>query len=93
MPVQTNRFSQRRGNVLRFTGRPPPGVAALIVERLSEWTRSDTINKWLRIVLAGLLVVMLSGLGWVVLCPQESDPILDGKPLTAWLDNYVAGNR
>ena len=49
------------------------------------------MKKRLRIALATLLVAILGGLAWAGLRPRESDPIVDGKPLTTWLDNYVGG--
>ena len=47
--------------------------------------------KRVHIALAVLLVAVLAVLAWEILRPRELNPIVDGKPLTSWLDYYVDG--
>lgn len=49
------------------------------------------MQKRLIVSLAILAVVVLGVLIWQVLYPRQPDPVIDGKPLTQWMEGYVGG--
>ena len=50
------------------------------------------MRKRVQLTLAGLFLAVLAVLGWEILRPHEANPIIDGKPLTSWLDYYLPGS-
>lgn len=49
------------------------------------------MRKRLHIALAVLLVALAGVIAWEVLCLREPNPIIDGKPLTSWLEGESDG--
>jgi HEAT repeat protein len=50
------------------------------------------MRKRVQIMVALLLVAAVAVLGWEILRTREANPIIDGKPLTSWLDYYLPGS-
>lgn len=50
------------------------------------------IRKRVQIALAFVAAAIVAVLGWEILRSHETNPIIDGKPLTSWLDYYLAGS-
>lgn len=60
---------------------------SVFVKRL---TSANTMSKRLCIVFAALLAAVPAALPWALLSPTESEPIVNGRPLSRWLDYYVS---
>jgi hypothetical protein len=60
--------------------------AGLLTGLPGRLTSANTMSKRLCIVFAGLLAAVLAALAWALLSPTESEPIVDGRPLSRWLD-------
>jgi HEAT repeat protein len=48
------------------------------------------MSKRRRLIFAALFVAVLAGLMWSLLHPRETEPIVDGRPLSSLLDYYVS---